>query len=156
MSELAGPRQVALITCRSDRNGLIPVAWHTPLSKQPNLYAVVIGKTRSSHGIISESGTFCVNFVSSDALDLVKKAGSSTSEDTDKFEEFDIGKEECEKIESPRLKDSLGFLECKVIRQVDAGDHDIFIGEIVNQRSKAQGKRLYHITGDRFAVSEEI
>jgi flavin reductase (DIM6/NTAB) family NADH-FMN oxidoreductase RutF len=154
MSDLTGPRQTVLVTCRSGaKDNIIAVAWHTPLSHDPEMYAIVIGKTRFSYGLIRKSGIFCVNFMPAALKKQIVFCGSESGRDVDKFKESGLGKEECEKISCLRIKESLGFLECRVEKTVEAGDHVIFLGNILNSKLKKIDKRLYHIGGNKFTTT---
>jgi flavin reductase (DIM6/NTAB) family NADH-FMN oxidoreductase RutF len=153
VSELNGPRQVVLVSCRHEgRDDIIAVAWHMPTSFRPPLYAISIGLPRFSHGMIRDSGAFCVNFISEGQKEMILKCGNSSGRNTDKFEKFGIGKEECETINCPKIKEAVGFAECKVVESVETGDHTIFIGEVLKSELKGHGRRVYHIDGNKFAT----
>ncbi|UCD03074.1 MAG: flavin reductase [Candidatus Aenigmatarchaeota archaeon] len=153
MSELHGPRQVVLVSCRHEgKDDIIAVAWHMPTSFKPPLYAISIGLPRFSHDVIKNSGAFCVNFIADEQREMVIKCGTSSGRNVDKFREFKIAKEECETIECPKIKKVVGFLECRVVESVETGDHTIFIGEVLKSNLQGHGKRIYHIDGTRFAT----
>ena len=158
MSEITGPRQVVIITCRNKNKKIdnsITVAWHTQLSFKPFLYGIAIGKTRYSCGIIKASKCFCVNFISAKlkqlAVDIGTVSGRSINKDKI-LAKHNVKKIECKYIDCFRLDKAIAWLECEVIKQIDAGDHILFIGKVVHmQQSQAsKAKRLMHITGDLF------
>jgi flavin reductase (DIM6/NTAB) family NADH-FMN oxidoreductase RutF len=126
-----------------------------PTSFEPNLYAIAIGKTRFSAKLIGQSKVFCVNFI---PLSMEKEAaycGRNSGEHIDKFEEGNILKEECEKISCLRLKEAIGFMECEVINEVEAGDHIIFIGKVLYSELKDESaKRLFQKTGTDFTTTK--
>jgi flavin reductase (DIM6/NTAB) family NADH-FMN oxidoreductase RutF len=156
MSEINGPRQVVLVTCRNrGKDNIITLAWHMPTSFHPNLYAISVGKTRHSHDMIKNSGAFCVNFMSAEYKDAMELCGSVSGRNTDKFRKSGLIRESCEKIDCPRIKQALGFLECRVIDIVETGDHTVFIGEVLKSELKGSGKRLYHITGSDYTASSD-
>jgi len=37
---------------------------------------------------------------------------------------------------APILKDCVGYVECRVVQAVDAGDHTLFIGEVVAEGAR--------------------
>lgn len=45
--------------------------------------------------------------------------------------------------ELPIISDSLGVMECKKVNQIDAGDHVIYIGEVVALEAKEKEPMLY-------------
>ena len=151
MSELTDPRQVILVTSREEmdvmgkkqvKDNIITLAWHMPVSFNPYLYAIAIGKTRFSCEIIKKSKAFVVNFVSDKLGKEALVVGTKSGQHIDKFSETGLTKEECESVDCPRIKEALGHIECEVINEVDAGDHIIFIGKVLNSEVKGKGKRL--------------
>ena len=157
MSELTDPRQVVLVTSREEmevmgkkevKDNIITIAWHMPVSFNPNLYAISIGKTRFSADIIKKSKAFVVNFIGYELKKEALTCGTKSGNHIDKFEEAGLTKEEAESVDCPRVKEALAYMECEVINEVDAGDHIIFIGNVVNSKVKKDGKRLFQRAGD--------
>ncbi len=154
MSELNGPRQIILVTSRyRGKDNIITLAWHMPTSFHPGMYAISVGKTRFSHDLISNSGVFCVNFVSGEYKNAIEVCGSVSGRAAEKFDGSGLDREECEKIDCPRIRQALGFLECKVVNSVETGDHTIFAGKVLHSGFKKAGKRLYHIEGLDFTTT---
>jgi flavin reductase (DIM6/NTAB) family NADH-FMN oxidoreductase RutF len=152
--EVVNPRQTILVTARYEgKDNIITLDWHMPVSFSPPLYAIAVGKNRFSHDLIKNSKVFVVNFMPFELKDKVLFCGRNSGKDIDKFKEAELKKEESEKIDCPRLKDAIGFLECKVVKEIDAGDHTIFIGVILNQKLKTKKKRLFHTYGDNFTTT---
>ncbi len=158
------PRQVVLVSSRAEaevmgkrqeKQDIITLSWSMPVSFQPELYAIAVGKQRFSYRLIKESGVFCVNFMPYELKDKALFCGRNTGEHMDKFSESGFTPEECEKIHCPRIKEALAFMECEVKDEIEAGDHAIFIGEVMKSAEKKKGKRLFHLGGDRFTTTEE-
>lgn len=157
------PRQVILVSSRADmtilgreliKDNIITVAWHMPISFKPFLYAISIGKTRFSCKMIQKSKVFVVNFISAE---LEKKAlfcGMHTGEHIDKFDEAPFSKEESQSVDCPRINEGIGHLECEVINEIDAGDHIIFIGKVIREELKKEGKRLFQDEGGAFTTTK--
>lgn len=163
MSELFGPRQVILVTCRSqhqkelstdlhEHDGIITLAWHMPVSFEPALYAIAVGKKHFCHQLIEKSGVFVVNFMPFEQTKAAEICGSVSSEHVDKFKATHLTKEQAETIDCPRIKEALGFLECRVKEKIEAGDHTIFIGVIHFSHLKQEKARIYH-DGDKFLTT---
>jgi flavin reductase (DIM6/NTAB) family NADH-FMN oxidoreductase RutF len=150
----ANPRQAILVSCRADRkDNIVALSWHTPLSFEPKMYAIAVGKTRYSCELLKKSKCFVVNFMSNDFEKEIYYCGSHSGRDIDKFKETGFKKEEAEKIDCPIIKAALGFFECKVIKEVEVGDHVLFIGDVVNEGLRREGKRLFHIHADKFTTT---
>jgi len=158
------PRQVIVVTCQAeteilgkevDKKNLMTLSWHMPVSFDPPLYAISIAKDRLSYTLIKKSGVFCVNFMPHDQKDKVLFCGRNSGRTKDKFTESGFSEQECEKIHCPRIKQAAAFLECEVVDRVTAGDHVIFIGEIMLAKEKdKKTKRLLHLGGDKFTKEQ--
>jgi flavin reductase (DIM6/NTAB) family NADH-FMN oxidoreductase RutF len=159
--EVAGARPVALITARAEveqmgrkalKDNVFTCSWNMPLSFNPALYAISVGKQRFSYRLIKSSQVFAVNFIPAALKKAAVYCGTQSGEFIDKFKEAKLKTEEAEKIECFRLKEAVAFLECEVVNEIEAGDHVLFVGRVVNSNINADKKRLYHITGDKFEV----
>jgi len=164
MPAITNPRQTILVSMRGKvsilgkevtKDNIITLSWHMPVSFEPMMYAIAIGKSRFSAKLIRQSKVFVVNFVSISFEKQAAFCGRHSGEHMDKFEEGNIIKEEAEKIDCPRLKEAVGFIECEVVDEVDAGDHIIFIGKALHSELRDDGaKRLFQVTGTEFTTTE--
>jgi flavin reductase (DIM6/NTAB) family NADH-FMN oxidoreductase RutF len=66
-----------------------------------------------------------------DILKEVQLAGSMSGRDVDKFKKTGLTPEESIAVKTPRVKECVAHLECKVVDVKEAGDHTIFIGKVV-------------------------
>ena len=162
MIQIAAPRQTVLITCRSHikvltkevvKDNIITIDWHMPTSFNPELYAISIGKTRFSMELIRKSRAFVVNFMPYSLKDKVLMCGRVSGKHVDKFKETGLTKAEAEKLDCPRIKEALAWLECEVINEIETGDHIIFIGKVVKSELMKKDKRVFHIEGDNFTTT---
>ena len=163
MGLLANPRHTMLVTCRShvtvmgkrvERDNVITLDWHMPVSFEPQLYAIAIGTSRFSHKIITEGKCFVVNFMPLSMKDAAIYCGRRSGEHLNKFEGAGLKTHEAENVDCPRIVGALGYLECEVIQEIDAGDHTIFIGKVMHGDLIKSGKRLFHTDGDEFTTTK--
>ncbi|MCD6115143.1 flavin reductase family protein [bacterium] len=156
ISDIANPRQVILVTARwQDTDDIITLAWHMPLSFNPMMYAISLGKKRFSLELIRNSKVFVVNFVSKEFKEDVLFCGEVSGREVDKFKETRFEKEEAETINCSRIKQALGYLECEVVDEIETGDHILFIGKVKKAELKKHGARLFHISGDKLGELED-
>ena len=164
MREVVNPRQVVLITSRThmvpkfrakaeEKDNVMAVAWHMPVSFEPPFYAISVGKQRYSLEMIRKGRSFVVNFMPYTMKKKVLSAGRISGEHTNKFAEIGLEKEDAETIDCCRLKDALACLECEVEQEIEAGDHIIFIGRVLKAIKKKEGKRIYQTGGDKFTTT---
>jgi len=151
MPSIHHPRQVILVSSRAQMNimgketekdNIITLAWHMPVSFSPELYAISIGKTRFSCKMIQKSRCFVVNFIPYELKQQAVFCGSRSGEHINKFKESGLTMEEANSIDCGKIKEAIGYLECAVENEVDAGDHIVFIGKVINSELKETGKRL--------------
>lgn len=156
ITTLTNPRQTILLTSRWRKiDNVMTLDWHTPLSFEPMMYAVSIGKTRYSLELIRKSKVFVINFMSKDFKKEILFCGRHSGRDVDKFKETGLKKEEAETINCFRIKQALGYLECKVEEEIEVGDHILFIATVKKAELKKEGKRLFHLFGDKFTTTKE-
>ncbi len=160
------PRQTVLVTCRGTikdkfsgketlKDNIIVLDWHMPLSFKPFLYAISVGKTRFSLNLIKESKVFVVNFMPLHLKDAVLFCGRNSGEHLDKFKKTELLKEESDKVDCPRIKQALAYLECEVIQEIETGDHILFIAKVVHSHESEKGKRIFHIKDDDFTTTQD-
>lgn len=161
MGLLTNPRQTIIVTCRSrahvmgkdiEKDNAITIDWHMPLSFNPKIYAIAVGKSRFSHKLITESKAFVVNFIPYTMENEALYCGRHTGEHSEKIKEAGIRTHDAKNVDCPRIVGATGYLECEVIQEIEAGDHTLFIGKVVNSELVKEEKRLFHVDGDEFST----
>ena len=140
------PKQVLLITT-CDRDGkpnIATIAWHMPVSVEPPLIAVAIGKARHTKKLIEATNEFVLNIVPESLKQQAKLCGSVSGKRTDKFGASALTPEPSMQVKPPSIKECLANIECKVVSSYDASDHVIYIGEVVHikQSEKKEGEKI--------------
>ena len=142
------PEQV-VIAIAKDRSGKVnPVTlgWTMIVSGTPPMMAIAVAKKHYSIETITHSRCFTIAFPSSQMADAALFFGSKSGRDTDKFAEFDCKIAPAEAIDSVLLEDAVANFECTLESQMVAGDHIIFVGEVVCSHINTEPKkRLYTI-----------
>ena len=137
-----------ILTCRhGDDYGAGGVNWITQASFEPPLVVAGVKADSGSAAIIAASGSFAVNVLSGEQLDIGKAFFRSTEVDGDQINghAFEAGPE----TGSPLLLETPYWFECRVTDTVARGDHTIFVGEVVNAgvRDDAAAPLLLRDTG---------
>jgi len=134
-------------------NGMI-AGWNTKCSMKPPLFAVSLWKKGYTHKLIRQSKEFVIAIPSKKLEKAVKFFGTTHGDKIDKFKKTGIKTLKAKYVKPPLLKDATINLECKLQKEVNAGDHIIFIGKILaayvnpNKKilmvyKKINGKRIY-------------
>lgn len=100
------------------------------ITSEPPTIAASINKQNLTHQFITASKVFTVSVLCQDTpLSFIGRFGFKSGRDIDKLEGVDylIGETEAPVI----VENAVSYLEAKVVKEVDAGTHTIFIGEVV-------------------------
>jgi len=121
---------VYIITTKcGDRVNGMTAAWVTRVSFKPPMVSISIGKTRFSHNLIKKGGVFAINILKEGQVDIGKHFGFQSGRKVDKFAAIPY---DTKATGSPILKDTAGYLDCRVVSSCHAGDHTIFVGEVID------------------------
>jgi flavin reductase (DIM6/NTAB) family NADH-FMN oxidoreductase RutF/rubredoxin len=107
----------------------------------PPLIAIAINKENLTHEFIKKSGVYAVSILSQDApLSLIGRFGFKSGREMDKFEgiSFRPGTNGCPII----TEHTVGHIEAKVTRELNAATHTIFIGEVTEGQLLNDGEPM--------------
>lgn len=126
------PRPVYLIVSRSSSGSLnvMSASWVTPVESEPFLVAVSIWKGSLTYRYIGETGEFTINIPSERHVDVVYRAGTISGREVDKLKTLNLQLVESSSIKTPGLANMLGFLECRLLREIEIGDSALIIAEV--------------------------
>ncbi len=147
----------------------MPAAWVTPISSNPPMVVVAVFPGRYTHGLIKKSGDLALNIPARPLAEKVKKAGDVSGEDVDKFLQIGLTPYEARQVSAPLIAECIAHLECGVVNTVQAGDHELFIAEIVAasaEETAFDGERwtlaaeevkpLHHLGANYYAILERV
>ena len=127
------PEWVIMVVARDaeGRPNVMPAGWGMICSGDPRLVCVSIAPSRYTHRCIEATDEFVFAWAGEEQGRLVEQTGSTTGAQVDKFEEFGIETVEPAVVDVPLLADAAVNLECRLVAAHLAGDHTIFVGEVV-------------------------
>lgn len=131
-TRLLQPGPVTLVTARhKNKANVMVAAWVTNVSNDPPMVALAVYPARYTHDLIEKSGQFALNIPPRPLAERVKKIGETTGDDGDKFVANKLTLYEAKQVNAPLIVECIGHLECGVIDTVRAGNHTLFLAEIV-------------------------
>jgi flavin reductase (DIM6/NTAB) family NADH-FMN oxidoreductase RutF len=142
------PEQVVVAIARDTKGKYNPITlgWTMIASGSPPMMAVAIGKTRWSTPAFRHARQFVVAFPSEQQREEVMLVGTHSGRDTDKLADARAKTEPARAIDCVLLSEAVANFECKLVGEMDAGDHVIFLGEVVRaHRNSADLNRLYTV-----------
>lgn len=130
---LTSPLPYALVTSvdGEGRPNAMGASWVTRVSFKPFLMMVSVGKQRFSHKSISEQGEFVICYPSAEQEDGAMYCGMHSGKKGDKIALSGLVTVPSIKVKPPTINDCTVAFECKLVCAYDAGDHTLFIGEVV-------------------------
>ena len=130
---LLHPYRTFLVTCcdAEGKANIITVAWLMPVSAKPPLLIVSIRPNRHSYHYIKATREFVVNVAQYEIAQQALYCGRRSGRDVDKFAATKLTPAPARHVASPIIEECIAHLECRVVQEVEAGDHQLFIGEVL-------------------------
>jgi len=116
--------------------GLTATAF-TSVSLEPPLVLVCVDKRSESHVHFHASQVFAVNFLGVHQEELSRRFAVSGG---DKFSDLPTHRSA---TGAPLLRDTAGYVDCRAVNVVDAGDHTVFIGQVESAEASEVQPLLY-------------
>ena len=129
----AFPMQTVLVTCndKKGKTNIITLAWHTPISRRPPLYGILLSPKRYSYGIIKNSKEFILNFVPYSLAKEAQFCGTHSGRSTDKRSQTGLTLLPSKMLSTPRIKEGYAHIECTLSKDITLGDHQLLVGKVV-------------------------
>lgn len=120
------PTGVTAVTAvNNDKPVGMAIGSFTSVSLEPPLVAFLPGKDSSSWKEIREAGSFCVNVMGQDQMEV---CGVMASRVEDKFADVEWS---AAPSGSPIIEGSIAYIDCEIEAIHDGGDHDIVVGRVL-------------------------
>lgn len=121
---------VTIITAaHGGRTNGMTAAWVTQVSFSPTLLVVSIAPERFTHGLIVDARSFAVNVLRQGQESIAKDLGTRSGQNGEKLSAYKL---RTSKTGSPLLLDAGAYYDCRLVKETAAGDHTLFIGEVVD------------------------
>ena len=152
----------------NSRLNLFAVSWIIPCSHTPPLVVFSCNPNNYSHELIGKTREFSVNIPSAQLIDKLHFCGTTSGRHIDKIEKLALTFVESQALKIPLIEECMAHLECRVAQDVIAGDHTLYIAEILaasayneffegTWRFKDMDSRtLHYLGGKRYAVIGEM
>jgi flavin reductase (DIM6/NTAB) family NADH-FMN oxidoreductase RutF len=137
------PSGLFILTARrgDTETGLL-TSWVQQCSFEPPLVSVVIRKERPITRWLTAGSEFTLNILDHTQTDMVAHFGRG----------FELGQPAFDGLEierpggvAPVLEEAVAYLVCKVNACQPAGDHDLFLAEVIGGRVLGEGPPMVHI-----------
>ncbi len=121
------PTGVNAVTAHGPAGPLgVAIGSFASISLEPPLVGFFLGNQASSHDGLREAGSFCVNVLCHDQVELCAAMASKAE---DKFDKWDYSPSPV--TGSPMFPGIRAFIDCTIEDIIPVGDHDLFVGRVV-------------------------
>ena len=103
--------------------------WVSQVSFEPQQVVVAVRKDQHTHDLIESGGVFSLNFLDTSQEDLARKFTQALEN-----EDGAVGGSPYisgEATGAPLFEEAFAHLECRVAGSMEAGDHTVYLGEVV-------------------------
>ncbi len=129
------PVPAVMVSCAAENvssSNIIAIAWAGVLCSSPPTIGIGVTPARHSHRIIADSEEFVINLPTREQVDVLDYCGTVSGRDVDKFAESRLTEVAAQKLQwAPLIEECPVNLECRVVRRLDMGSHELFAGEVV-------------------------
>ncbi|MCD6368462.1 MAG: flavin reductase family protein [Thermoproteales archaeon] len=153
------PQPLVIVTAGDPNDpknrGGMTAAWASRVSWNPPLIMVSIAPSRNTLNFIRKFKCFVVNIVTPSLEEVAYNVfGSLSSRNVDKFSVAGITPKEAKTITAPVIPTASIVLECRVVNEVEAGDHIMVVGEVVDAYRMSDEKPLVHYIGMPWKITK--
>jgi flavin reductase (DIM6/NTAB) family NADH-FMN oxidoreductase RutF len=116
---------------KSQNTNIIPVSWVTPVTNDPPFVAFSLNQSTYSYELIKKSREFVINIPTFKIIKKVIYCGRYSGRKINKFSKTGLKKLPPMKIDTPRIDECIGHLECYLNQETYLSKTCLLIGEIV-------------------------
>jgi flavin reductase (DIM6/NTAB) family NADH-FMN oxidoreductase RutF len=137
------PSGLFILTARRGEEEIGMLAsWVQQCSFAPPQISVAVSGERELAGWLTPGALFMVNILEEDQTDMIAHFGRGVPPGREAF----IGLEVDRVVSAgPVLCEALAYLECRVEGRFPAGDHDLFVAQVVSGRMLNDGHPMVHV-----------
>jgi len=124
-------RPVYLVSMEHEgKMNIIVIGMFASFSSNPTLVGIGVAPSRYSYDLIRKSREYVVNVVDENLMEAVRVCGERSGRDSDKFKLANLTPVKGVRVSAPYIQESPVNIECKVVQEIEAGDHTWFIGKV--------------------------
>lgn len=164
---VVAPRPTIIISTVNKKGEInaAPFSFTMPVSVNPPLIAVASVAKHHTYQNILETGEMVVNIPNETILKELWVTGEKFPVGINEIEKAGLTQMDCKEIKPPYIPECIAYLECKVQKTMECGDHQLVIGEVVKASVREDAikdglldvkniKPILHLGGKEFVVGD--
>ncbi len=143
--KLGAPHPFALlVTADAEGNpNIMAVSWWTYASNTPPFLVVCLGSKSYSRELVEAGGEFTLCMVDGAIKEAAFACGTCSGRTVNKAETLGIPLAASDAVKPMYVRDSRIVLECRVVEQAEAGNHQVFIASILAAHGDESKSQLF-------------
>ena len=125
---------------RGEAGNAFTASWVAQVSSEPPMIAVAIHNKHQSARILHSEQSFLVNLIPAEGEAVARTFYGPAESGYEKLKAANISNSPV--TGNPIISGAAAYVECKIVYRVAAGNHTIFIGEVVGGDSVGEGAIL--------------
>jgi flavin reductase (DIM6/NTAB) family NADH-FMN oxidoreductase RutF len=120
----------AITTVADNKMNANIATWVMQVAMGGKLITVALYKIDYTIELVKISNMLNINLLAKEQTGLITKLGRKSGRNSDKFKglKYALDERSC-----PYLTEAIGYIQCQVLHSTDAGDHELFICEVLKQ-----------------------
>jgi flavin reductase (DIM6/NTAB) family NADH-FMN oxidoreductase RutF len=141
------PSGIFVLTARHEgaESGML-ASWVQQCAFEPPHITVALKQGRLLSEWLTTGATFVVNLLDEDQTDMIGHFGRGFNAGEPAFEGLAL----MESATAPVLAEALAYLDCQVVSRHSAGDHEVYICQVLSGAVINEGRPMVHIRKSGF------
>jgi flavin reductase (DIM6/NTAB) family NADH-FMN oxidoreductase RutF len=120
----------SITTIHNENSNANIATWVMQTAMGGKTICVALYKVDYTIELVRASNILNINLLHTGQTSLINKLGRRSGKEVNKFKnlKFEFDSRGC-----PFLTEAIGYIQCKVLHSTDAGDHELFICEVLKQ-----------------------
>lgn len=147
--KLTAPSPFALVSTISEdgKPNIMALSWWTFAAGNPPSIIICTSVRGYTGELLKQNPEFALCLVKESVKDAAFKCGTCSGRSVDKVKDFGIELIDASEIAPKLVKESSVAFECKVTNVMEAGDHFVFVAEVLASWGDPEAKSLFAIDG---------
>ena len=114
---------------KGNEGNAFTASWLTQVSNEPPMVVVAINKKHQSSRLLKNLDSFAVNLLPEGQAEIAKVYYGPAESGYEKLKASPI--KPAPQTGCPLIPGSVGFLDCKIVNRIEAGNHNVYFGEVL-------------------------
>ncbi|MBI5266672.1 MAG: flavin reductase family protein [candidate division Zixibacteria bacterium] len=125
---------------KGEAGNAFTASWVTQVSSEPPMVAVAIHNKHQSARLLNEHESFLVNLLPAEGESVARTYYGPAESGYEKLKAASITTSPVTR--APIINGAAAYLECRIVQRVLAGNHTLYLGEVVGGASLTEGPLL--------------